>query len=576
MTEVIHHLAETLFRTETFDQGAATLGRALLETLDEVIEESEFAEHTTLLRVMVHVRPDDGYRKLAVIEHDNDHNLEQAISYVPSATAWRWVVGHQSPVSIDAVIGRVQPHVAGVPAQTQKSPVSFEPLASKESLARLMGRRVTHLCAFPIRMPGSVIAGFVAVEVEAQRAIGKDLIWILAGKQLQILVDVAAPYLVNLPLSQQSAISIDDFLPVVGRMTAPLVSMLRIFARQNETILLSGPTGAGKSRLARWCKEQSERKNAPFEVLDLMTVPEDLQMAELFGWKRGAFTGAVKDSEGSVGRAEGGTLFIDEIDKLSLKAQAGLLHLLEERTYRALGEGGKQSRANVRFIVGTNANLLDNVEAGKFREDLYYRINVLPLKIPALDERADEIAAWADFMLQRRHKESTTVHPRALLTEAARHMLAARRWPGNLRQLDNVVRRAYALSLMKELNADGEIRLTDVEIEMALAYEDPRGRLSVADAMSEAARRYVIQAELHRNEKCLALDHSDAFKGLVLAIAEERLGNKEAVFRLLGKEALVVNRNHHKPFRKEIEKVQALYEALGEGARFPFARLLES
>ena len=116
-------------------------------------------------------------------------------------------------------------------------------------------------------------------------------------------------------------------------------------------------------------------------------------MAELFGWRKGAFSGAVKDNPGCVARAEGGTLFIDEIDKLSLKAQAGLLHVLEDRTYRALGEAGSDQKANVRFIVGTNANLPEAVRRGTFREDLYYRINVLPVRVPPLDERRDEIGA---------------------------------------------------------------------------------------------------------------------------------------------------------------------------------------
>ena len=155
-----------------------------------------------------------------------------------------------------------------------------------------------------------------------------------------------------------------------------------------------GPTGAGKSRLARWCHSRSQRKERPFEAVDLMTIPEDMQMAELFGWKRGAFTGAVSDHAGCIARAEGGTLFIDEIDKLSLKSQAGLLSFLETRDYRRLGDPASAQKADVRLIIGTNADLKKSVEAGEFREDLYYRINVLPVHLPPLADRADEIPAW--------------------------------------------------------------------------------------------------------------------------------------------------------------------------------------
>ena len=577
MADSYRTLATALFHATTFEHAAKSLGNAMLDVVTEALEESDFAEKAQVLRVMVHVRPDDGYRKLTVVENDTDvdGSHEMSISYVPSATAWRWVASHRSAVSIDAVLGRVQPHAPKAVAHVQKSNTPLDPMASKETLDRFVGRRVTHVCAFPIRMPAGAIDGMIAIEADARIAMGKDLIWMLAGEELQVLVDLAAPYLVSLPQAVVSKTPIDEFLPVVGKTTAPLVSMLRVFAKQEETILLSGPTGAGKSRLARWCKEQSARKSGPFEVLDLMTVPEDLQMAELFGWRRGAFTGAVKDSHGAVGRAEGGTLFIDEIDKLSLKAQAGLLHLLEERTYRPLGDGGAEKQANVRFVIGTNANLLQDVQAGKFREDLYYRINVLPLKIPPLDQRPDEIPAWADYMLQRRHRESSARGP-AILAEAAGLLLSSRRWPGNLRQLDNVIRRAYALALMKQGEATREIVMTEAEIEMALAYEDPRGRVSTADAMRDAARRFVMEADLVRDTKMLNLDLADAFKGLVLAVANEKLGSKDEAYRLLGKESLLANRNHHKPFRKEIEKVQDLYAALGEADRFPYKHLLES
>lgn len=575
MTDAFSTLSAGLFRATTFDQVATALGNVMIEMLREAIDDSDFAESAEVLRVMVHVRPDDGYRKLAIIEGSDETAQQPAASCVPSATAWRWVASHRSAVSIDGVIGRVQAHTPHASAHVTTSSAPLDPMTSKETLDRFVGRRITHVCAFPIRLPGGAIVGMVAVEAEARRAMGKDLIWMLAGEPLQLIVDFSASHLVNLPQNEGSSGTVDDFLPVVGKATAPLIAMLRIFARQEETILLSGPTGAGKSRLARWCKEQSPRKKENFEVLDLMTVPKDLQMAELFGWKRGAFTGAVKDSLGAVGRAEGGALFIDEIDKLSLEAQAGLLHLLEEKTYRSLGEGGGEKRANVRFVVGTNAHLLQSVEAGKFREDLYYRINVLPLKIPSLDERSDEIPGWAHYMLQRRHRESFP-EGRAHLDEAAGRMLALRRWPGNLRQLDNVVRRAYALVLMKHEQPQGEISLTEKEVEMALVYEDPRSRMAMTDALREAARRFVLEAELRKDAKSLPLDATEAFKGFVLAAATERLGSKDEAYRLLGKEALLVNRNHHKPFRREIEKVQALYEALGEGERFPYTQLLDA
>src|SRR5262249_2358515 len=158
----------------------------------------------------------------------------------------------------------------------------------------------------------------------------------------------------------------------------------------------------GKSRLARWCHAQSPRSSRPFETVRLLSVPEELQMAELMGWRRGAFTGAVRDTPGALARAAKGTLFIDAIDKPRPKAPAGVLGLRETRRYRPLGDNAGEQRADVRFIVSTNVDLHAAVRAGRFREDLYYRINVLPVRLPSLEERLDELPAWVEYMLLRR------------------------------------------------------------------------------------------------------------------------------------------------------------------------------
>ena len=126
--------------------------------------------------------------------------------------------------------------------------------------------------------------------------------------------------------------------PVLGRRSEELLAAVRAFARVDETMLLSGPSGAGKTRLAALCHAWSARSRGPFQLVDLLSVPEEMQMAELFGWRRGAFTGAVRDHAGFVAGSNGGTLFIDEIDKLSLRTQAGLLNFMESKTFRALGD----------------------------------------------------------------------------------------------------------------------------------------------------------------------------------------------------------------------------------------------
>jgi DNA-binding NtrC family response regulator len=364
-------------------------------------------------------------------------------------------------------------------------------------------------------------------------------------------------------------------LPVVGRATAGLIEVLRVFAQQEETVLVSGPTGAGKSRLARWCHEQSQRKGKPFETLDLLSVPEELQMAELFGWKRGAFTGAMKDSVGAIARASQGTLFIDEIDKLSLKAQAGMLRVLEERRYRPLGDEGAERRADVRFVIGTNADLRALVRAGKFREDLYYRINVLPVRLPALAERLDELPLWAEYMLGRRHEESGGSGAVRIAREAI-DVLAGVPWPGNLRQLDNIIRRAYAISLSDRVGAGNDLVLARRHVERALAYDASPETGALVEQLWRAASAFVQEAE-RRGPSAgpLSLDMTDAFRGLVLAAAVQRRGRDDA-FVLLGQQQLLKGRNHHRALKRELERVRELLRVVGGDVDPALAAVLDA
>jgi DNA-binding NtrC family response regulator len=304
-------------------------------------------------------------------------------------------------------------------------------------------------------------------------------------------------------------------------------------------------------------------------------VPEDLQMADIFGWKRGAFTGALKDAAGCIARAEGWTLFIDEIDKLSLKAQAGLLRVIEERRYRPIGEGTGDKSADVRFVVGTNADLWAAVRGGRFREDLYYRINVLPVKVPPLAERRDEVPRWAAYMLDRRHRAAGRTGSATLSIEAEQ-VLAAQPWPGNLRQLDNMVRRAYALALMRAGASLEELRIEARDVGQALAYEGGGSPTSLPDLFHQTATAFVAEAERCRAAGgVLDLDLAEALRGFVLGVAAQKLGSHEDAFRLLGKEAIVQNRNHRKTLKREMERVDALCRAAGYPRGNPFGALGE-
>jgi DNA-binding NtrC family response regulator len=352
-------------------------------------------------------------------------------------------------------------------------------------------------------------------------------------------------------------------LPVSGRGSRELLDALCSFACQDETILITGPSGAGKSRLAELCHARSPRRAGPFQLVDLLSIPEDMQMAELFGWKRGAFTGAVRDQEGCVALSDGGTLFLDEIDKLSLRTQAGLLQFLESRRFRPLGDPGQMRAANVRFIVATNADLRAQVARGLFREDLYFRISVLPVRVPALAERTDEIVPWARYMLDRRERE-VAGGGRIMLTLEAQQTLLRAEWPGNLRQLDNVVRRAYALARAARAGEVADLSVDASHVERALAFEQTSHHVRpLMQSLRRAADDFIEHAIQRRAAgKPFYIEHAGALGGLVLEAGVRRLGDLREVYRLLGGDAVVRSRNHNREFRRELAKVARLLEEL--------------
>jgi hypothetical protein len=555
LDELLTSLVPRLMAAASFEDAATGVLEAMFACAGGAIAASAHAARGRLLRGVVHRRPADSYQRLFGIETPGGARVE-GIGYLTSPNVWRWVVEHRCSVSIDVQLSTLRPWLRDGPLERREFDASAA-LLGHETRERMLGRASTHVHVVPLRAPGGGVEGMITLEASCKAAIGQDFAWSACHETLDLLASVAAPYLGALPPAQIEAARPDEFLPVVGPSTAGLIELLRVFAIQEETVLIGGPTGAGKSRLARWCHEQSRRKGQRFETLDLLSVPEELQMAELFGWKRGAFTGAVKDSAGAIARAGQGTLFIDEIDKLSLKAQSGLLRVLEERRFRPLGDESGERQADVRFIVGTNADLRATVRAGRFREDLYYRINVLPVRLPSLSERLDELPLWAEYMLSRRHREGSGPGAARLAPEAAK-LLQSKPWPGNLRQLDNIVRRAYALAIASASGAGGELVLERPHLERALAYEGGDESSSLVAQLLRAARTFVQEAERREGSATpLSLDLCEAIRGLVLAVAVQRRGRDEA-FMLLGQQQLIKNRNHHRALRREIDRVREL------------------
>jgi transcriptional regulator with AAA-type ATPase domain len=239
--------------------------------------------------------------------------------------------------------------------------------------------------------------------------------------------------------------------PATRRLKGEIVRL----SRSNATILIQGESGSGKEVVARAVHDVSLRSNKPYVTFNCASVPRDLFESQLFGHRRGAFTGAVSDSPGVIRAADGGTLFLDEIGELPLDTQPKLLRFLENSEVLALGEVAPR-RVDVRIVAATHRDLGRLVSEGKFREDLYYRLNVVPLRVPPLRERKEDVIALARLFIGRLVEKGAPVP--ALGADAAA-ALQAHGWPGNVRELRNVVERAMAYSPIPSMLGADHLRL---------------------------------------------------------------------------------------------------------------------
>ncbi|HEV8346320.1 MAG TPA: sigma-54 dependent transcriptional regulator, partial [Vicinamibacterales bacterium] len=244
-----------------------------------------------------------------------------------------------------------------------------------------------------------------------------------------------------------------QFSNIIGRSESMLevFKMIETVARTNSTILLTGESGTGKGLVAQAIHFNSLRREKPMVSLNCGALPENLLESELFGHMRGSFTGADTNKKGLLEVAERGTIFLDEIGEMSAVMQVKLLRVLQERRFRRVG-GLEELQADIRVIAATNQDLTRLVAEGRFREDLYYRINVIPLTLPPLRERREDIPLLAEHFLAK-YGEQMGKHI-AGVSHDAMELLVAHDWPGNIRELENVIERAVALEATPTILAD--------------------------------------------------------------------------------------------------------------------------
>lgn len=275
----------------------------------------------------------------------------------------------------------------------------------------------------------------------------------------------------------------DEALPMIGRSPA-MQEVYRTLARlmnTDLTVLIVGESGTGKELVARALHDFGKWRKGPFVAINMAAIPRELIESELFGYEKGAFTGAIQRSVGRFEQAEGGTLFLDEIGDMPPEAQTRLLRVLQEGEYTTVG-GRRTLRANVRIVAATHRDLRLLIRQGLFREDLYFRLNVAPMRLPSLRERTEDIPELVRHFLSRAASEGL---PLKVIDTAAMDRLLQHRWPGNVRELENLIRRLAALYSQEVIG----VEVIEAELAEASSAAEPEGN-GLSQSIENHLRNY--------------------------------------------------------------------------------------
>lgn len=306
-----------------------------------------------------------------------------------------------------------------------------------------------------------------------------------------------APTAHNSKLKTQNSEAAPRYIEGKSEASRQLYSYVELVAPTPMSVLILGASGTGKEYVAHRIHDLSQRHDRPFFALDCGAIPRDVAASEFFGHKKGAFTGADADKRGAFEIANGGTLFLDEVGNLSYEVQVQLLRALQERRIRPVG-GTKEIDIDIRLVCATNENLEEAVSEGRFREDLYHRINEFTIYMPKLSERSSDLFLFADLFIRQANEElNRNVEG---FDSGAAEMLASHSWPGNLRELNNVVKRAVLLTRGSQI--------TTAELTLAM------GQI--------------------RTDNVLQLHDEDTERQRIITALQQTNGNKAKAARLLG------------------------------------------
>jgi two-component system response regulator PilR (NtrC family) len=374
------------------------------------------------------------------------------------------------------------------------------------SAKRALARDAYDLCLTDMRLPDG--DGLELVEWMQREAPGTPVAVITAHGSVETAVralKVGAFDFVSKPLELNdlrklvtAALKLRGPSPARGGATQDLIghsaaiekvrALVAKVARSQAPVHISGESGTGKELVARMIHEAGPRRDAPFAAINCGAIPTELMESEFFGHRKGSFTGAVSDKMGLVQSAEGGTLFLDEVADLPLHMQVKLLRVIQEKTIRPVGQPN-EIPVDVRILSATHRNLVDLVAEGSFREDLYYRINVIELHVPPLRERGRDVLVLAEHILARLARAQRGALPR--LSREAQAALLDYHFPGNVRELENILERASTLSANDEIGLE-DIQLRQVADEVPAALAPGNGPLG--SQLEEIERDAIVSA----------------------------------------------------------------------------------
>jgi two-component system nitrogen regulation response regulator NtrX len=365
------------------------------------------------------------------------------------------------------------------------------------------------------QLPVVLISGHASAELAVRAVKEGALDFLEKPLALERVLVTVHNALAHARLEQQLRAEREEEEPVLTGVSPAVVELRRqilLAAPTDSRVLISGPNGAGKEVVAKLLHLHSRRARAPFVAVNCAAIPGELIESELFGHLKGAFTGAVENKRGKFEIADGGTLFLDEIGDMSLLTQAKVLRVLQESRFTRLG-GAQELRVDVRVIAATNKNLDDEIAAGRFRQDLLFRLNVIPIRVPALDQRREDIPLLVEEFM-RQFARRTGVKPKRVNADAM-GILREYGWPGNVREVRNLVERLMIMV------ADEEI--TAAALDLRAAGPRPGGDGAFAtlrEAREQFERQYVARVleecggNMSRAARVLGLERSHLYRKL--------------------------------------------------------------